>query len=318
MIDLLSGFSAPVILVLALVLDLAFGEPPNAFHPVVWMGNLIALMMKAPVFTGRSRAFQFTYGVLVVLATVGVFGLGAHLILGLIRDLSVIAYILTAAVLFKLSFSVRGLWAAAGKVRDLLASGNLPEARSAVKALVGRDTSRLDEGQVVSATVESVGENTCDSLVAPVFYFLFFGIPGAVAYRAINTLDNSIGYRGKFEYLGKFAARLDDVANFIPARLTALLFVGSAWLCRQDPGNAWRTMMRDHHKTASPNGGWSMSAMAGALGVRLEKVGHYILGEARRPLVPGTIDVSVAVMMTTVLVWALLVAGIQAGWHAAT
>jgi adenosylcobinamide-phosphate synthase len=322
MMDALSHFSGPVILALALILDLSFGEPPNAFHPVVWMGNLIALMMKAPVYAdhsrGRSPALQFAYGVLVVLATAGVFGGAAYLLLSWMRDWSVIAYILTGAVLLKLSLSVRGLRVAAVKVRDLLASGKLPEARSAVKALVGRDTAQLDAGQVVSATVESVGENTCDSLVAPVFYFLFFGVPGAVVYRAINTLDNSIGYRGKYEYLGKFAARLDDVANFIPARLTAALFVCAAWLCRQDAGNAWRTMFRDHRRTASPNGGWSMGAMAGALGVRLEKAGYYVLGEARKPLFPGTIDASVTVMMVSVLIWALVIAGIQAGWYAAT
>ncbi len=306
------------ILPLALVLDVAIGEPPNALHPVVWMGNLIALLMKAPVYSHRSKVLQFLYGVAVVAVTVALFGAGAYFLLAFLRSLNIIAYVVAGAILLKVAFSVRALRAAAIGVKSLLADGKLPEARSAVKALVGRDTAELDEGQIVSATVESVAENTCDSFVAPLFYFVFLGVPGALAYRAINTLDNSIGFRGKYEYLGKFAARLDDVANFVPARITASIFVLAAFICRKDAVNAWRIMVRDHKKTASPNGGWTMGAMAGALDVSLEKVGHYRLGDSRDPLLPAKIDASLNIVTLLVGVWTVLVIAGRLGYYAVT
>ncbi len=317
MIALLSKSPDLWILFLGLVLDVALGEPPNSFHPVVWMGNFIALLMKAPVLN-RSRAFQFLYGVGVVMLTVALFGVGAYFLLSFLRNVSVIAYIVVGAALLKASFSVRALRAAAVKVKHLLVAGKLPEARSAVRALVGRDTSQLSEGQIVSATVESVAENSCDSFVAPLFYFAFLGVPGALAYRAINTLDNSIGFRGKYEYLGKFAARLDDVANFIPARITAIGFVVAAFVCRKDAVNAWRIMLRDHRKTASPNGGWTMGAMAGALDVSLEKVGHYRLGDSQELLLPSTVDASLNMVVLLAIVWSSVIFAGRMGYCAFT
>ena len=311
-----------LILLLALVIDQSLGEPPNAVHPVVWIGNFIKLLMKAPVAQTRGqnqpRAFQFLYGVTVVLLTVSLFTTAAWFLLWWLKGVSALAYILVGALLFKTMFSLQGLRQAALKVRNLLVKRKLPEARAAVRALVGRDTTQLNEGQVVSAAVESVGENCCDSFIAPLLFFLVLGVPGAVAYRAINTLDNSIGFRGKYEYLGKFAARLDDAANFIPARLNALLFAAAAGLCRKDARGAWHIMLRDHRQTASPNGGWTMGAMAGALGVQLEKIGYYKLGDNRRPLVPAVIDAAISVMMCTAVIWTLVLAAAQVGYYVLT
>ena len=313
-----SQMSDLLVLPLALAIDLVLGEPPNPVHPVVWMGNLIGLLMKAPVYDNRSRSFQFVYGLGVVLFTVGLFGAGAFFLLTFLKSLSVIVYIIVAAILLKTAFSVKALRQAALKVKDVLVADKLLEARSAVRALVGRDTATLDSGQVVSATVESVAENGTDSYVAPLFYFVFLGVPGALAYRAVNTLDNSIGFRGKYEYLGKFAARLDDVANFIPARITALMFVLAAWIFRMDAGGARQVMLRDHGKTASPNGGWTMGAMAGALGVRLEKPGHYSLGDASNLLTPDTVNASLRIVALMVVVWTVLVLAGRLGYYAAT
>jgi adenosylcobinamide-phosphate synthase len=308
-----------LVLLLALVIDLVLGEPPNPVHPVVWMGNLIKLLMRAPVRSTRcSRVTQFLYGMLVVTVTVGVFALAAWFLLRWLAGVSPVAYVLVGAVLFKTTFSLRGLRGAALKVKDLLAQDKLPEARSAVRALVGRDTAGLDQGQVVSATVESVAENSCDSFVAPLLYFLLLGVPGALAYRAVNTLDNSIGFKGEYEYLGKFAARLDDIVNFIPARITALLFVISACISRNNAGRAWYVMFRDHKKTASPNGGWTMGAMAGALGVQLEKVNYYKLGDNNNLLSATIIDTSLKIMILMAFVWTVLIIAGQVGFYVAT
>jgi len=151
-----------------------------------------------------------------------------------------------------------------------------------------------------------VAENTCDSFVAPFFYFLLLGVPGAIAYRVVNTLDAMVGYHGEYEYLGKFASRLDDVLNFIPARLTALLLVLATFLSGRGAPASWRVMLHDHAKTESPNAGWAMAAMAGGLGVQLEKVGHYRLGEANAPLIPETIDAALNLMLLSMVSWLLI------------
>jgi adenosylcobinamide-phosphate synthase len=159
---------------------------------------------------------------------------------------------------------------------------------------------------LVSAAVESVAENSSDSFVAPLFYFLLFGIPGAIAYRVVNTLDAMLGYHGEYEYLGKFASRLDDVLNFIPARLTALLLVLAAFLSGGDGRASWRVALREHAKTESPNAGWPMAAVAGALKVRLEKSRHYQLGEINTLPTLQTIGGSLRLVQIAMLVWVLV------------
>ena len=151
----------------------------------------------------------------------------------------------------------------------------------------------LPESLVTAATIESVAENTTDSYIAPWLAFAILGVPGAMANRAINTLDSMLGHRGPLEYLGKASARLDDVVNLVPARLSALLLLIAGSLCRLPERRGWQTMLRDQSLTASPNAGWTMSAMAGLLGARLEKVGHYCLGQEMPE--PDADDISKAV-----------------------
>jgi adenosylcobinamide-phosphate synthase len=179
-------------------------------------------------------------------------------------------------------------------------------------ALVSRETQNMGGPEVVSATVESVAENTCDSVVAPLFYFLLFGVPGAVVYRVVNTWDAMIGYHGEYEYSGKFAAKLDDILNFIPARITGLLLVMAAYLCRKDGKNAWRVMLRDHGNTESPNAGWPMSAAAGALRTQLQKAGCYRLGNINNPLSPELIasGIKLAQVATLLCVLFYLIGGV--------
>lgn len=290
-----------IILVLALVIDLTLGEFPGALHPVMWMGHLITLELKLAPRTGRRM--QFAYSISITLLTIALFFAAAYFLLAYLRGTNTILYIVVAALLLKSSFAIKELRAAAIRIKKLLKT-NLNQARTEMRALVKRDTTQLDETHVVSATIESIAENTADSIVAPLFYFLFLGVPGALAYRVVNTLDARIGYHGEFEYLGKFAARLDDVLNFIPSRLSGLLLVAAAYLFRQDGDSAWQTMQRDHSRTASPNAGWPMSAMAGALNIKLEKIGHYALGVGRAPLSADVIPRGIRLVDIAVLLWA--------------
>ena len=302
-----------LILFLALALDLLLGEPPSAIHPVVWIGKTISLGEKlAPCvhktfpLNKREKIKQLSYGVCLVLLTVSLFSTATYFALHYLRELSSLAYAVIGGLLLKTSFSFKELGRTALEMRELLANDSLGEARVKIAALVSRDATTLEKPQLVSATIESVAENLNDSIVAPLFYFLILGVPGAIAYRVANTLDAMIGYHGKYEYLGKAAARLDDVLNFVPARISGMLLVVAARLYRKDSRNAWRVLLRDHGKTESPNAGWPMSAMAGALKTRLEKVGYYSLGDINTPLTPILIDSGVKLVNVSFIVWALL------------
>jgi len=265
--------------VAAVALDAGFGEPPNALHPVAWIGSAASFVLRAAPRTGATA--QLVFGALVALVIpLGCAAAAAGLVAATARW--PFAQLAVAIAVLKPTFALRALGDAAERVRRALAAGDLTRARSGLASLCSRDPAALDEPLVAAAAVESVAENASDSVIAPLFYFVLFGLPGAVAYRAVNTLDAMIGYRGRYEYLGKAAARLDDVLNFVPARLTAALLVIAAGLAGRDAAGGWRVLVRDGGITASPNAGRPMAAMAGLLGVTLEKPGHYRLGAPGR------------------------------------
>ena len=297
------------VLLLALLIDVLLGEPPRAIHPVVWIGKMISFLEKfAPRSpkssppNGKGKMRQLAYGGVMVLLTIFIFATPVYFLLFYISQISSIAYVIIGALVLKPAFSLRELRYTALKIKTLLDENNLKEARAKMPTLVSRETQSLPKRGLISATVESVAENISDSFVAPLFYFLFLGVPGAVAYRVINTSDAMIGYHKRYEYSGKFAAKLDDILNFIPARVSGLLLVAAAYLSRKDGKNAWQIMLRDHGKTESPNAGWPMSAMAGALKVRLEKVGYYSLGNANNSLSPQLISSGIKLASVSALI----------------
>jgi adenosylcobinamide-phosphate synthase len=288
-------------LVAALLLDQLAGEYPAALHPVVWMGRLNSGLLRLAPASGWWR--QLAFGALMTVAVVALWTAAAWL--GLHFAASVpFAELILGVFLLKASFALRELGAAAERVRRAVEAGDISSARDALCSLCSRDPSQLDGEALLAASVQSLAENASDSFVAPLFYFVLGGVPGAVAYRAINTLDAMVGYRGPYEALGKAAARLDDLVNLLPARLTAGLLLLAGWLMRRDVAGGWRVLRRDGAKTPSPNGGRPMAVMAGLLGVRLEKEGAYALGDPRKALTP-------AVVRDT---WRLVV---LAGWLAA-
>ena len=297
-----------VVLTLAVLLDLALGELPARFHPTVWMGKTITFAEK---LSPQGPARQLLYGVLMAVLIPGLWGAAAYLVTQGLQNVHPVAYILLGAVLLKSTFAIKMLHQAAAQVRSLLIKKDLAQVRASMSSLVSRDPWTLTEEQATGAAVESVSENMTDSFLAPLLAFALFGLPGAVVYRAINTLDSMIGYHGRYEYLGKASARLDDLVNLVPARLAALLLMlGSAVLPGQRPAGAWRIMWRDHGRTESPNAGWTMSGMAGALGVALEKSGHYLLGDRTRSLEPRDISRAIQTMYLVVGLGVLISVGI--------
>ncbi|MCX6022723.1 MAG: adenosylcobinamide-phosphate synthase CbiB [Chloroflexi bacterium] len=275
------------VILTATALDLALGDPPNALHPVAWVGRILGLLRgRAP----QDRpATEMAYGAGMVLAAGALYVVPSVLLVRAVERRSRLAGLLIEAALLKSAFALRGLLAAGERVEEALAASDLPAARTSLGALVSRDTRELSAELVAAAAVESLAENLTDSVIAPLMAYRIGGLPAALAYRTLNTADAMIGYRGRYEYLGKPAARLDDVANLMPARVAALLIAAAAPLVGGSARRAIAVAWRDGGKTASPNAGLTMAAAAGALGVALEKVGHYRLGDAERPADAGTI-----------------------------
>ncbi len=280
---------ALLVLSVALFLDLLFGEPPNRIHPVAWMGRYLHWGERHTLRGKPWKAFC-SGAVLVLFGALFVLGV-ASLLLALFRWTPLPFSILAQALLLKTAFSIQGLVKAASCVRSALEAQDLPEARRRLGYhLVSRATADLDEREVAAATIESVAENLTDAVVAPLLFYALFDLPGALLYRFVNVADAVLGYRDPaHEYLGKAAAQLDDLLNLIPARVAALFIVLASPLAGEDGRSAFRIMLQHHRQTASPNAGWTMAAMAGALKVRLEKRGHYCLGEGEGKLDPEAI-----------------------------
>lgn len=277
---------AAAALAIAYALDLALGEPPNPVHPVAWMGTVIG-RAKGWALRGTPLA-QLGRGAVVALVLPSAFAAGALAALRPARGHAVLELALTV-ILLKPTFAARSLRDAAFVVRDALAAGDLASARRGLGSLCSRKADALDPEELVAATIESVAENTSDSIVAPLLFFALGGLPAAVFYRCVNTLDAMVGYRGRLEYAGKASARLDDLLNLVPARVTALLLLLAGTLRGHAGRSGLRTLLRDARRTESPNAGWPMATMAGLLRVRLVKGGHYALGDADRPLAPARI-----------------------------
>jgi len=275
----------------AMAVDRWLGEPPARVHPVVWMGAITSWAERR--FVTATRLGQLVAGAILAIGVPCLFAGGAALAMrwparwpgwaGAGVRLAVGIWLLKSAI------ALRALGGAARGVAEPLARGDLAGARRGLAALCSRDAAHLDEGALVAGTVESLAENASDSAIAPLFYFVLFGLPGAIFYRAVNTLDAMIGYHGRYEYFGKAAARLDDLLNLVPARLTAALLLVAGGASGENARRGWRILRRDGCRTESPNAGRPMAAMAGLLGVALEKPGHYRLGDDEEPLRTETI-----------------------------
>ena len=269
--------SSMITAVVAFLTDALLGDPRSKFHPVVLMGNLISLSEKLLLRESDKPLMKlFKGGMLVDLVIVVclVIGLLLEKFINGISNLA--AQIFLQALVLSFMISPRTLAESARDIYYLLLGDRLDLARERVSWIVGRDTENLNEAEVTRATIETVAENTVDGIISPMFYFAIGGLPFAIIYRAINTMDSMIGYKSeKYFYFGCTAARLDDVVNFIPARLTGLLFVCSAFLLRLDYKNAFAMMKRDASKHPSPNGGWAEATVAGALNVRLGGMNYY-------------------------------------------
>ena len=311
----MSGGNATVVAA-ALIIDALLGEPPERFHPTVWMGRAISAF-ETPALGRQEANRRRAAGVLLAATLPAAAFLSCR---ALLRAVPPGLRPALEAALLSTALSMRSLGEAARDVRPPLVLGQLGEARSMVGRFVGRDTSALPEAGVCRAAVESIAENTSDGVVAPMLYGLLFGAPGALAYRAVNTLDSMVGYtNARYLHLGWAAARLDDLANLAPARLTVLAVAAAAL----SPARVLRTARLYGPLSSSPNAGYVEAAFAGALGLRLGGTNTYGGVERRGPVLgdgrpPGVNDIQRAVALmrrvcAAVSVAALLVEAARRG-----
>lgn len=307
----------PAMLVIIVITDIIFGDYPLPFpHPVVMIGRLIEVLEKC--FYPRQRSDK---------KRVVVAGAILVIIICLLTFLLTLVMVKTAYMLWSpLGFLVvvflgytsvasTGLAREALNVLKLLEKEGEKEARKALSMIVGRDTTELDRESIVKAVVETVAENISDGVIAPLFFLLLGGVPLAMTYKAVNTMDSMIGYRNdRYGNFGKVAARLDDLANFIPARLSGLLIIIAGWMLGYDPGKGWRIMKKYHHVHKSPNSGFPEAAMAGILGMELGGPGRYfgemvdkdVIGEASTPVHGSQVREAVKVLYICTVLMAVM------------
>lgn len=295
----------------AIIIDLIAGDPKNKFHPTAWIGSLIAKL--TPLLKNKSAILEKIGGVFLILITVSIvislilfveFGIGS-----ISNDsLSVIIFIIIGAVLLKTTIAIKGMEKHALNVMKCLECDDLSAAQDNLSMIVKRNTKNLDKNHVISGVIESISENTVDGITAPLFYFGLFGLPGAFSYRVINTADSMIGYKTSiFKNIGWFGANCDKFLNYIPSRLTALTMVLSAMILKNNWKKSYEIMIRDGKKTESPNAGYPMSAIAGALGKKFEKIDHYSLGDGDLSFSNEHIKSAITLMKVTSIIFSLTI-----------
>ena len=283
---------------LAFVVDWLVGDPPNWPHPIRWIGSSISRMEKGLRRLGEKPQWLKIAGALLWVVTVG----GSYIVVESVLVASyhwhwtigrVIELWLTVTVL-----AGKCLKDCALAVMKPLKQQDIGESRIQLSYIVGRDTSQLEAPQITRATVETVAENTIDGVIAPLFYLFIGGVPLAMAYKAVNTLDSMVGYKNeRYQDLGWFSAKADDLFNWIPARLGWLLFTFAAWCLRLDWQSALHIGWRDRRQHKSPNAAWSEATVAGALGIQLGGPNRYFgqwvekpwLGDKKREITPNDI-----------------------------
>jgi adenosylcobinamide-phosphate synthase len=301
-------FESIAIIGLAIFLDLIFGDPKNRYHPTAWIGNFIGNLV--PLFKNENVNLEKFGGILIVLISTTVVGT-LLVVLNLKLDsiignelVSIIVIIMVSAILLKTTMAIRGMEKHALAVTTALENDDIDAARANLAMITKRKTKNLNNQHILSGVLESISENTVDGITGPMFYFALFGLPGAFVYRVINTIDSMIGYKTEmFKNLGWFGANCDNILNYIPSRLTAMTMVFGAMLLGHDWKNCYEIFKRDGKKTDSPNAGYPMAALAGALGTKLEKIEHYSLGTDIQEITSKKVKDAITLMKVTSLLF---------------
>lgn len=297
-IDISLILDSLLIFSLAFLIDLVFGEVPDRIHPTLWMGK-VTYYFKSKLRNENSRV-EKTNGVLLCLLLIALFVIPVYFMLFLVHEFfGWLPYIVASAIILQTTFAIKCMKQYTLPVADSVKKGDYDRARQLLPFIVRRNPTELTKRHIISAAVETIAEGTTDGITSPFFYFALFGVPGAVAFRVVNTLDSMVGYKDRDHInIGWFSAKMDTIANYIPSRLTAILMMLSALLLRENWRKSWRILQRDRKNTASHNAGWTISTMAGALNIQLEKPGFYKIGD-NNDLSPAHIKKALRIMVLT-------------------
>ena len=295
----------------AILIDLIFGDPKNRYHPTAWIGTLIAKF--TTLAKHQNSIFEKIGGVLIIVIISSIvilllLSLDFGISLIFTDYISLVVSVLVGIMLLKSTIAIRGMEKHAINVLESLENNNLNMARNHLSMIVKRNTTNLDKNHVLSGVLESISENTVDGITGPMFYYAFFGLPGAFFYRIVNTADSMIGYKNDlFKNLGWFTATCDTILNYIPSRLTGLMMIISAGILHNNWRHSYKIMMRDGKKTESPNAGYPMAALAGALETKFEKINHYKLGDGEIILTKQHVISAINIMkLTSVLFFGII------------
>ena len=288
---------------IAIFIDLTLGDPKNKYHPTAWMGQFIATL--TPIAKNQNPIIEKITGIfiiivlsLIVISLLLILNVGISMIP--LDFISIIVSVIVGGLLLKTTIAIRGMEKHANKVLDSLDQDDLNKARTNLDMIVKRNTKNLDKNHIISGVMESISENTVDGITGPLFYFSIFGLPGAFVYRVINTADSMIGYKTDlFKNVGWFTASCDTILNYIPSRLTGLVMIVSAAILHNNWKESYKIMIRDGKKTESPNAGYPMAALAGALETKFEKINHYKLGNREITLTKEHVTSAITIMKLT-------------------
>ena len=305
-------FESISIIGFAILIDLIFGDLKNRYHPTAWIGTLIAKF--TTLAKHQNPIFEKIGGVLIIVIISSIvilllLSLDFGISLIFTDYISLVVSVLVGIMLLKSTIAIRGMEKHAINVLESLENNNLNMARNHLSMIVKRNTTNLDENHVLSGVLESISENTVDGITGPMFYYAFFGLPGAFFYRIVNTADSMIGYKNDlFKNLGWFTATCDTILNYIPSRLTGLMMIISAAILHNNWRHSYKIMMRDGKKTESPNAGYPMAALAGALETKFEKINHYKLGDGEIILTKQHVISAINIMkLTSVLFFGIII-----------
>ena len=265
---------------IAYVLDLIFGDPQNVVHPVQVIGKIISAGEKVLL----RKKYKFLAGAVLNIFTVSITYTLMYLISKSVK-ISVFFMSIEIYLMYTI-FSINSLAREGNRVYRIMKEGDIEKARKDLSYLVSRDTEMMDEKMIIRSTMETISENTVDGIVAPMFYMFLGGMPLAMAYKAINTLDSMVGYKNeKYMDFGKFSAKVDDAVNFIPARITGILIVLASMILGYDYKNSLKIFIRDRKNHSSPNSAHSEASVAGALGVQFGGKVSYFGKETDKPTI---------------------------------
>lgn len=310
-------------IVLGFCIDFLIGDPHGIPHPIVAIGNLIGFLeKKLRAWAGEDRAWLLMNGFLMTVLVCLLTFMVPYWLLYLAEGVSKWLRFALETLMFYQIFAMRSLKDESMRVYYALLENDIAKARKFLSWIVGRDTEELDEAEITKAAVETVAENTSDGIVAPMFYMFIGGAPLAFMYKGINTMDSMVGYKNeKYLYFGRYAAKLDDIVNFLPARLCALIMLAAAMVLNLDYKNALRIFVRDRYNHLSPNSAQTESVIAGALGVQLggghNYFGQYVykktIGDDIRPVCAKDIETTNKVLYLTSVIGVICFLVIKAG-----